>query len=288
LVSDHFGEQVAKMALGRMIAFGAVFGALAAPSLAEPQVAWATTDRLELVYDVAAGARIVELTLEFSVADDRYNISSRQTSVGLVRWLFPFESRTDVAGRFVAAATEPSSYRVKGEFRGKPRSVEMDFRDGALVRSQTFPENVDDERDEVTPEQRVGAVDPVSAVMAVIRQMNEGRGCDARVPVFDGRMRYDIVFKDAGQREVPREGNSVFSGMAEVCEFAWVPIAGRSRKATANRKPEDDKRTGRAFMAPLGSGQVVAPARIEFETWFGTVVGHLREVRGTAQKAAAN
>jgi hypothetical protein len=276
------------MAFGRMIAYGAVFGALASPCVAQPQLAWATTDKLELVYDVTAGARIVELTLEFAVTEDRYNISSRQMSVGLVRWLFPFESRTDVAGRFVAAATEPSSYRVRGEFRGKARSVEMDFRDGALVRSETVPDNVEDERDEVTPEQRAGAIDPVSAVMAVIRQMNEGRGCEARVPVFDGRMRYDIVFKNAGPREVPREGSSVFSGMADMCEFAWVPIAGRSRKATANRKPEDDKRTGRAYMAPLGSGQVVAPARIEFETWFGTVVGHLREVRGSAQKAAAN
>jgi len=277
------------MGVARAIAAGtALCLCAAAPGFAQTQAAWASADRLELVYDVTAGARIVELTLEFSVTGEQYRISSRQASVGFVRWVFPFESRTDVAGRFVAAATEPASYRVKGEFRGKARSVEMDYRDGALVRSEIVPGHLEDERDEVTAEQRAGAIDPVSAVMAVIRQMNEGRGCDARVPVFDGRMRYDIVFKDAGPREVPREGSSVFAGTAEVCEFAWVPIAGRSRKATANRKPEDDKRTGRAYMAPLGSGQVVAPARIEFETWFGTVVGHLRDVRGTVQKAQAD
>lgn len=274
------------MGFARAIAAGTALCLwVAAPGFAQTQTAWASADRLELVYDVTAGARIVELTLEFSVTGEQYRISSRQASVGIVRWVFPFESRTDVAGRFLAAATEPSSYRVKGEFRGKARSVEMDYRDGELVRSQIVPDNAEDERDEVTAEQRAGAIDPVSAVMAVIRQMNEGRGCEARLPVFDGRMRYDIVFKDAGPREVPREGSSVFAGTAEVCEFAWVPIAGRSRKATANRKPEDDKRSGRAFMAPLGSGQVVAPARIEFETWFGTVVGHLRDVRGVAQKA---
>jgi hypothetical protein len=222
------------------------------------------------------------------VVGDTYQIASRQASVGVVRWVFPWQSRTDVSGRFLGDATQPATYRVKGDFRGRPRSVEMDFRDGQLVRNETVPENTDDERDEVTPEQRAGAIDPVSAVMAVIRQINEGRGCTSRHAVFDGRMRYDIAFEDKGPRALPRSAGSIFEGMAETCEFTWIPIAGRSRKATANRNLDEEKRTGRVFMAPLGERQVQAPARIEFETWFGTVVGHLREVRGLPQKAAAN
>jgi hypothetical protein len=187
----------------------------------------------------------------------------------------------------LGAATQPSTYRVKGEFRGRPRSVEMDFRDGALVRNEAVPENRDDERDEVTQEQIAGAIDPISAVMAVIRQINEGRGCTSRHAAFDGRMRFDIVFEDKGRRELPRTAGSIFEGAAELCEFTWVPIAGRSRRATANRNTAAENRTGRVFMAPLGERGVLAPARIEFEAWFGTVVGNLRDVRGLPQKASA-
>jgi len=275
------------MAQWRSAALAVAVGLAAASAPAVAQTAWAPRERLELVYDVTAGARIVELTLEFAVVGSDYQISSRQASVGVVRWVFPWQSRTDVAGRFLGERTQPATYRVKGEFRGKPRSVEMDFRDGELVRNEAVPENRDDERDEVTPEQRAGAIDPISAVMAAIRQINEGRGCTSRHAVFDGRMRFDILFEDKGKRDLPRAAGSIFSGEAEMCDFTWVPIAGRSRKATANRNPDDDNRTGRVFMAPLGEHKVLAPARIEFETWFGTVVGHLREVRGLPQKASA-
>lgn len=273
----------------RRAVLGAAFAVAAAagPVAAQSQAAWAPRERLEMVYDVAAGARIVELTLEFAVVGDNYQIASRQASVGVVRWVFPWQSRTDVMGRFLGETTQPATYRVKGEFRGQPRSVEMDFRDGELVRNEAVPENRDDERDEVTPEQRAGAIDPISAIMAVIRQINEGRGCTSRHAVFDGRMRFDILFEDKGQRELPRTAGSIFQGTAEICEFTWIPIAGRSRKATANRNPEAENRTGRVFMAPLGERRVLAPARIEFETWFGTVVGHLRDVRGLPQKASA-
>jgi hypothetical protein len=86
---------------------------------------------------------------------------------------------------------------------------------------------------------------------------------------------------------LPRTAGSVFGGAAELCEFTWIPIAGRSRRATANRNPETENRTGRVFIAPLGERGVLAPARIEFDTWFGTVVGNLREVRALPQKASA-
>ena len=271
----------------RLAALGAAFAVAVSCGPAAAETAWAPRDRLEMVYDVVSGARIVELTLEFAVVGDTYQIASRQASVGVVRWLFPWQSRTDVEGRFAGASTQPSTYRVKGEFRGKPRSVEMDFRDGTLVRNEAVPENRDDERDEVTQEQLAGAIDPISAIMAVIRQINEGRGCTSRHAAFDGRMRFDIVFEDKGRRDLPRATGSIFEGAAELCEFTWIPIAGRSRRATANRNPETENRTGRVFMAPLGERGVLAPARIEFETWFGTVVGNLREVRGLPQKASA-
>jgi hypothetical protein len=254
---------------------------------AVPAGAWAPRERLEMVYDVLAGGRVAVLTLEFGVVGDSYRIASRQASAGVVRWAFPWQSTTEVRGRFDAALTVPETYRVKGEFRGKPRRVEMDFRNGELVRYEAVPNNVDDEREEVTPEQRRGALDPVSAIMAVIRQANEGRGCDARMPVFDGRQRYDIAFTDRGMADIKSHHASIFEGQARVCAFEWVPIAGRLKRA--GMPPRDaDRRFGRAYMAPVEADGAQAPVKIEFEAWFGTVTGHLREVRRLEQKAAAD
>jgi hypothetical protein len=253
---------------------------------AGPAGAFSTSgERVELTFDVTAGARVAQMSLAYSASGDSYEMVSSQRSVGFLDWVFPWRSTTEVAGLFRGADSVPTSYRSEGVFRGNPRKVELFFEDGKVVRMETVPENRDDERDEVPVEMRAGALDPVSAILAVIRQANDTGSCAARVPVFDGRQRYDIVFEDLGPREVPRHHASTFQGMARACEFNWVPIAGRRRNA--NITAGNDRRGGIAYMAPIGIGATQAPVRIEFHAWFGTVIGHLREIRRVPMKAEA-
>jgi hypothetical protein len=260
-----------------------VFAALLA---AAPASAFITSgERIEITFDVTAGARVAQMSLAFSATGETYEIASSQRSTGFLDWIVPWRSTTEVTGRFQGPASVPGSYRSEGTFRGNPRKVELFFEDGKIVRMETVPENSDDERDEVAPELRAGALDPVSAILAVIRQANETGACTARVPVFDGRQRYDIVFEDLGMRDVPRHYASTFQGMARACEFNWVPIAGRRRNA--NITSGNDRRGGTAYMAPIGIGAMQAPVRIEFHAWFGTVTGHLREIRRLPAKADA-
>jgi Protein of unknown function (DUF3108) len=242
-------------------------------------------ERLELTFDVTAGARVAEMTLAYSVTGDSYEIVSSQRSVGMLEWIVPWRSTTEVTGVFRGPDSVPLSFRSHGTFRGNPRKVELIFEDGKVVRSEIVPEARDDERDEVPLEMRAGALDPVSAILATIRKANEIGNCQARVPVFDGRQRYDIVFEDLGPREVPRLRGSAFHGMARACEFNWVPIAGRRRNA--NIAAGNDRRGGIAYMAPVGIGAAQAPVRIEFEAWFGTVIGNLREIRRVPIEAQA-
>lgn len=254
--------------------------------VAGPAGAFTTSgERIELTFDVTAGARVAQMTLAYSVTGNAYEIVSSQRSVGFLEWIVPWRSTTEVAGRFDGPASVPTLYRSEGTFRGNPRKVELFFEHGKVVRMETVPENRDDERDDVPVEMRAGALDPVSAILATIRQANQTGSCSARVPVFDGRQRYDIVFEDMGPREVPRHHASTFQGMARACEFNWVPIAGRRRNANINAA--SDRRGGTAYMAPIGIGETQAPVRIEFHAWFGTVTGHLREIRRAPMKAEA-
>ncbi len=253
---------------------------------AAPASAFNTSgERIELTFDVTAGARVAQMSLAYSASGDSYEIVSSQRSAGILEWFFPWRSTTEVAGLFRGPESVPTSYRSEGVFRGNPRKVELFFENGKVVRMETVPENRDDERDEVPAELRAGALDPVSAILATIRRANDTGSCSARVPVFDGRQRYDIVFEDLGSREVPRHFASTFQGMARACEFNWVPIAGRRRNT--NVTAANDRRGGIAYMAPIGIGSAEAPVRIEFHAWFGTVTGHLREIRRVPVKAEA-
>ncbi|MCA3248587.1 MAG: DUF3108 domain-containing protein [Azospirillum sp.] len=253
---------------------------------ATPAAAFTTAgERIELTFDVTAGARVAEMTLAYSATSQGYEIATSQRSTGLLEWIVPWRSTTEVAGLFRGPESVPVSYRSQGTFRGNPRKVELFFEEGAVVRMETVPENRDDDRDEVPAELRAGALDPVSAILATIRKANDTGSCAARVPVFDGRQRYDIVFEDMGVRDVPRHHASAFQGAARACEFHWVPIAGRKRNV--NVTAANDRRGGVAYMAPIGVGNTQAPVRIEFHAWFGTVTGHLREIRRVPSAAQA-
>lgn len=259
---------------------------IAALLAAAPASAFTTSgERIELTFDVTAGARVAQMTLAYSATGETYEVASSQRSVGFLEWIVPWRSTTEVTGMFKGPASVPTSYRSEGTFRGNPRKVELVFEDGKVVRVETVPENRDDERDEVPLELRAGAVDPVSAILSAIRRANDTGSCEARVPVFDGRQRYDIVFEDKGMREVARHHASTFQGVARACEFNWVPIAGRRRNV--NITAGNDRRGGVAYMAPIGIGATEAPVRIEFHAWFGSVVGHLRDVRRVPMKAEA-
>lgn len=250
---------------------------------AAPAGAFTSGDRYEVDFDVTAGGRIAHLTLAFAMVGQNYQFASRQESAGMLDWLVSWRSQTEATGYFRGADPVPTSYRVDGTFRGDPRKVELIFEDGRVVRMDTVPEARDDDREEVPPALREGAVDPVSALVYALRSVNETGKCDARVKVFDGRQRYDIVFTDKGTTAVPRHYASNFEGAARACEFEWIPIAGRKRNPSV--RMSGDQRSGTVYLAPVAGGAVVAPVRIEFASWFGTIVGHLRDVRRMPARA---
>ncbi|MBI1244293.1 MAG: DUF3108 domain-containing protein [Alphaproteobacteria bacterium] len=271
----------------RVILFTAFLTVGVLPAAGQERLAWAPEDRIELVYDVFAGGRVAELALAFDITGLRYSISTRQASAGVLRWIWSWESVAQVRGRFLHDGVQPDTYRVLGRSGGKSRTVAIDYHDGEPAHVTAEPSNKSDGRDEVPAALRHGTVDPASAIMGILRRVNEGGSCDARTAVFDGRQRYDIVFRDSGVRMVDASLASNFTGEARVCEFSWVPIAGRTRREGAPVRAEDDKRYGRAFIARIGDGPTLAPVRVEFEAWFGTVVGNLRAVNHAATTAKA-
>ncbi len=72
----------------------ALFLAGVGPAAAQERAlyAWVPGERVELVYDVFAGGRIAEMSLEFGVVGNRYSISTRQASAGVLSWLWPLQS----------------------------------------------------------------------------------------------------------------------------------------------------------------------------------------------------
>lgn len=142
----------------------------------------------------------------------------------------PFRYAAVTGGRMAGPARPaPESYLAfDGPRQRGRRRIELRFdaRTGG-IRSRIWPPR---DASTVAPELRIGALDPLSAVILargeIWRRLANGGprpGEPIRVPVFDGRQRYDLEFRIKGRTTRYRRGWD----RPVVHAQAWlVPIAG--------------------------------------------------------------
>lgn len=257
-----------------LAAVAAVILALALPSAA------ATTDRMNLYYEVYSGGfHVLNFELDLALAPERYDVTARINSAGMVGWFLSWRQVVESRGLLGPESISPELHRSEAEVRGRRRSVEIDYDAGKVgdVRVEP-PARRDEGRDEVPLERRREAMDPISSILDAILRISAGRGCGGRLAVFDGRRRYDLVLTDRGRRETG--GRQAAGALSEriQCDFVYEPIAGHNRR---NADPETrGKRriqSGRVFAER--NGALIVPVRIEIDGDWGMTIAHLREMR---------
>ena len=234
-----------------------------------------------LNYEVyRAGFHILDTALAIDLGSTRFEVVGRFETRGLFGLFSPWQSTSSTEGVVTADGFVPRHHRQEGELRGAPRRVTVEYGDGAALVRELVPSAADEDRDEVPDLLRHSTVDVVSAVLTLIRAMDDGRTCNGRMPVFDGRRRFDLIVVDRGRKpfaasQVSRE----HTGEATLCEFTIQPIAGYQRP----REDEGDSarwrrpRQGRAWLSPIIDGVPSMPLRIELDSAWGDTIVTLKE-----------
>lgn len=239
----------------------------------------ASTDRLNLFYEVYSGGfHVLNFELDLALAAERYDVTARINSAGFLGWLLSWRQTSESRGLIGAESLSPERHRSQAEFRGRRRSVEIDYESGKVGDVRVEPPAREDEgRDEVSPERRREAMDPISSILGAIRRISAGQGCGGRLPVFDGRRRYDLVLTERGRAPGLPQLAGAPSGRVQ-CDFVYEPIAGHERR-DADPETRDKRRiqSGRVFAER--NGPLVVPVRIEIDGDWGMTIAHLREVK---------
>lgn len=258
--------------------FGLAMAATLALMTAPPPAA-ASADRMSLYYEVYSGGfHVLNFELDLALAAERYDVVTRINSAGMVGWLLSWRQVSESRGLLGPGSVAPEQHRSQSEFRGRRRSVEIDYEGGKVDDVRVDPPPREDEgRDEVSPERRREAMDPISSILSAIRRISAGQGCGGRLPVFDGRRRYDLVLTERARPA----GQPQLSGAASEriqCDFVYEPIAGHERR-NADPETRDRRRiqSGRVFAER--NGALVVPVRVELDGDWGMTIAHLREIR---------
>jgi len=276
----------------RPIASVAVTAGLAAAFLVEACQVAAAQGRLEAEYSATlAGLPIGRGTWIIDISEDEFSGAANGATAGLLRF-FTFGTGIGVShGAIAAGHMVPMNYSATVTANEKIDDVRIAFAGGNVKDfSVQPPVGPNPERVPVTDADRRNVIDPMMSTMNFVGGSGDPlspQACNRKVPVFDGRLRYDLTseFKRVEIVKSPKG----YQGPVMVCAVYFTPIAGYI-PSSATIKYLTSIRDAEAWIAPIAGTRVLVPFRFSLPTPVGTGVVQATQFLTVAKppQAAAN
>ncbi len=217
------------------------------------------------------GFEALQLNARLAFEGTRYELKAAMKTQGFVGFMFPWSLRTDASGKVDAARVRPFRAHSERVWRGKKGWMTLRFdEDGPKVVSS----NSKRKRIEIPPDDLRDAVDVASAILLLSHAVQSGQKCDTKVPVFDGKRRFDFVVDRVGEERLVRNRYSAFSGTALLCQVAMEMLHGKKRENDYGGFGSQG-RNAAIWIAPIFEGVPPIPVRVQYDTRWGMVVAHL-------------
>jgi len=168
----------------------------------------------------------------FDVGSFEYESQAEQQSYSLtgnarlsvLLGAFTWEGQTRSSGT-IAGEVKPASYSFDFKSSLKTGSTSFAFADDAVTSiTQQPPPIAIAEAIPLREDHLKGVFDPLTALMVLSR--GSANPCQRRIPIFDGRERFDLVFSYKGEVRVSELTASGQPGIALLCKVRYLPIAG--------------------------------------------------------------
>lgn len=256
-----------------MRSFALMLAGLVATTAVLPAPAQADANRLRFSFDFySGGAQLMTVDTRAERQGSGYRGESTARSTGIFDFLMRLRSTNTVEGRIEGGTVTPRRFVTDADWRFSKRRVDITWNNKGEAISVADPPPEADDRERVEPIQTVGALDPLSAALSQVLY-TAARPCETRVPIFDGRRRYDLVMTLDGEDTFTPTDYTTFSGKALRCAVRVERIAGYSNNEEQNR--ENDKRKTTLWVALYPEQQLVVPVRLVSDSFLGSVIGHL-------------
>ncbi len=240
---------------------------------------------VDLDYKIYIGG-LEALSATATIGSDKahYDVEIRARTAGAIGKLFPWTVTIGSKGNVKGDVLQPVEHVQTSNFQGKDRSVLLDYDGkGGFLARRVEPDPHEDQRDDVPPDMTRDTLDIVSGVLAGLRFVDRNGSCNGRVPVFDGRRRFDLVYSDDGHEKLEPSAVAVYGGDALKCAVKVEPVAGfwrKNQKKWFSRKSggEDQVVPIEVYIARVGNAGVNVPVRIESTSPFGPLVLNLQRI----------
>lgn len=270
---------------------------MALPALAAskkaPQLPTEKPQHYELNYQIyGGGMHAIDAAVNIDINKRTYQGELRAETRGTIGDLFPWNNQVTANGLLKGRNLQPAYHHSANSWFGKARSVTLSYNpDGSFKQIETTPTPAQDKRDPVAPELTTGTVDILSGALTFLQRTSLGESCNQKIPIFDGRRRFNLVITEVGYEDLQPNHYGFYSGRAKVCDLSLERVAGFWKQNQAAWTEDGDARLRLTFwLAQLEPGGKFVPVKARSYGEFGTAFAHLytAKVNGTFFAPPAN
>ena len=271
-----FAHRHAAAGLGLFVAAVGLMGVPSDPACAQ--------GRIEATYRASlAGIPIGSGTWVIDIGAKQYAGAATGRGSGLVRVLVSGEGSSTVRGTIRRGRLIPSIFAANIHSY-ESYEVRMEMSGGNVKSLKNDPPVLESpDRVPLTDTHRRGVVDPMTALMITVPGTGEvvsDQACQAKLPIFDGRQRFDLALSFKRMEAVETEKG--YRGPAVVCSASYVPIAGHRPGRYVIRYLQET-RDIEIWLAPIAGTRVLIPYRVSIPTLFGNAILQAEQFESEAQ-----
>jgi Protein of unknown function (DUF3108) len=208
-------------------------------------------------------------TFEFqSQAESESYTLTANARLSVLLGAFTWSGETRSFGMFVNQAPKPAAFAFDFQSNLRTGSTKLGFSDGAVTDISNLP--LTSATHPIIPVREhhlKGVVDPLSAIMVLSRAASTDP-CDRRIPIFDGKERFDLLLSRKGEMRVTEQSPSGQPDVAYVCRVRYLPIAGHKIDSETKFMAAND--AIEVALRPVPSANMLVPYQINIPTMAGS------------------
>ncbi len=245
----------------------------------------AAQGRLEAQYTASIdGIPIGRGSWMIEIANDQYTAAASGTTTGLIKFFTGAHGTGAAHGTVSAGQPMPTSYGETITYDRKVDDVRMALVGGNVTDYAVEPPLPPaPDRIPVTDADRRGVFDPMTSMLNRVVGTGDPvspEACNRRVPVFDGRVRYEL--RSEYKRMEAVKADRGYAGPVAVCAVYFMPISGYVPNRPAI-KYLVTLRDAEVWLAPIAGTRIVVPFRFSMPTPLGTGLLEATEFVSVAQ-----
>ena len=222
-------------------------------------------------YDIQWGHLIIgHITVSLERKNNSIKLKVKSRSEGAISLLYNY--KTNLVGRTYKQGEiwRANSYMVNSTFRNQQYSSKVFWNKENKKLDYKIDPPLDLDKVYDVPQSTLkNVIDPITAIMKLIEQINKDKPCDTELSIFDGRRRYNLSSKELEKQYLINDRPRSFKGDAIVCGIKITPIGGH--RIESKWEPENDKFSDiKIFFGTVTKG-LHLPVRMKLNRWFGTI-----------------